>query len=264
MILLKEMIHLAAQEIHDAFPWPELEKEYTFTLATSTPAYALPGDLDRLQMETLWNRSQFWPIIGPLDAIQWQHYKSGAISSFPHQRYRVKTWQTKQFFIDPTPTSSENGQTVAFEYITSNNFRPKTWVASTSWTGMQYCSYNGNIYDRGGTGAGSTGTTAPTHTTSTPTSDGSLTWTYLTDSVFDSINHDNDETILDQSMIIDGAVWRFKRERGYFYETFEQAEKDSIDIEKSKLAGSGIISARLRDSGYSIAIGVKNYPVSDF
>lgn len=261
MILLRACMEEAVQKIRDAYPWPELQREYLFTLATSTANYALPADFDFMLNETLWNRTQHWPLVGPIDPVDWQLIKSGAIANFPRQRFRVKGWQTNQFYIDPTPDSTLNGQTIAYEYISKTCIRPKTWVASTAWAGMQYCSYNGNIYDRGGTGAATTGTTAPT-VTSGSVSDGVITWTYVS-TAFDSFNNDNDEVILDQAMAIDGAVWRFKRERGLEYQGLQKEAEDRIEETTTALTAAGVLTIqRLR--GAPSPIGYMNYPQGDF
>lgn len=259
MILLKAMIEQAAQEIREEYPWPELQREYTFTLATSTDSYVLPGDFNSLLSETLWNRTQNQPLLGPIDAEEWQQYKSGLITSVPLERFRVKGWGTNQFYIDPTPGSTENGQTCAYEYISRTCIRPKKWVASTSWAGMQYCSYNGYIFDRGSTGAATTGTTAPTPTVP---NDGSIAWTLYT-SAFETINHDNDEIILNNQIVIDGAVWRFKRERGFDYEALMKLAEDQKEGKKTDLSGSGIVSLNRRTPRLPM-IGVWNYPEGNF
>lgn len=240
VILIKAMMEQAAQDIASEYAWPEITREYTFTLATNTASYAVPSDYDRYLTQTLWNRTQKWPLIGPLTPQEWQTYKSGLVTTLPRQRFRLKYWGATQFFIDPTPTSSENGQTIAFEYISQTVFRPKTWIASTSWAGMQYCSYNGNIYDRGGTGAATTGTTAPTHTSGS-VSDGSITWTY-TNSIFQTINNDNDESILDEKMIIEGAIWRYLQARGQDFEDYRVQAENSKELAKTRLQGAGILT----------------------
>lgn len=261
MILLKAVMEQAVQELRDEYPWPELQREYTFTLATSTANYALPGDINSVQCETLWNRTQHWPLIGPIDAVDWQLLKSGAIANFPRQRFRVKGWQTNQFYIDPTPDSTLNGQTIAYEYISKTCIRPKTWVASTSWAGLQYCSYNGNIYDRGGTGAATTGTSAPVNTSGSQ-SDGSITWTYVS-TAFDTLNNDNDEAILDNAVVIDETVWRFKRERGLDYQDQAAQSRTRIDGMKAALTAAGVLTIqRWRYGVYPI--GYANYPIMDF
>jgi hypothetical protein len=259
MILLKAMIDQTILEVAGSFPWPELEREYTFTLSTSTASYALPPDYDSRQNLTLWNRTQARPLIGPVDAVAWQTSKSGLVASLPDQRFRVKGWTDTQFFIDPTPTSGENGQTCVFEYISRTTIRPITWAASLVFGANTYCSYNGNIYKT--TAGGTAGSTAPTHTTGSA-SDGTVTWVYQT-AAFESFTLDTNEVILDNSLIIDGAVWRFKRERGLDYEALQKEAEDNIEISKTRLLGADVISYR-DDGQYYPVLGLRNYPQQDF
>lgn len=264
VLLIRAMIDQTVQDIARDYAWPELQKEYTFTLATSTASYALPADADILLSETFWNRDQRWPLIGPIDAVMWQQYKSGIIASLPRQRIRVKGWTDKQLFIDPTPSSDDNGQTCVFEYISKTTFAPRTWVASTSWLGNNACSYNGNIYVRGSTGAATTGTVAPTHTSGT-VSDGLINWTY-TDAAYDSTsvnNNDTDQVILDSRIIEDGVVWRFKQERGLDFEGLKADAQAQLDIAKSKLAAASIVTMS-RMGSLPNTLGLWSYPEGNF
>lgn len=261
MVLLKSMIEKTLREIRDDYPWPQMQREYTFTLATGAASYAHPGDFNAIQNETVWNRTQTMPLIGPVDEVMWQNYKSGLITTLPRQRFRVKGWSGTQLFIDPTPTSSENGQTVAYEYLSSTIVRPKTWTALTSWTGFQYCSYNGNIYDRGGTGAASTGSTPPTHTTGAA-SDGVISWTYRSNA-YETIVYDSDEAILDEKIILDGTEWRFRQSRGFDYEVLKQSAEQYLDIAKTKLEGAGVASFAL-SAGLPPMIGRWSYPEGSY
>lgn len=259
IILLQAMIERTAQELRNEYAWPELQQEYSFTLSSGVASYALPYDFDYFMSESLWNRTQNWPLLGPIDAVAWQQYKSGLITSLPLQRFRVKYWGTNQFFIDPTPGVSENGQTCVYEYISRNVIRPKTWVASTVWTGNSNCSYNGYIFTRNSTGAATTGTSAPTPSS---LNDGSITWALYT-TPYDTILGDNEEVILDNQMIADGACWRWKAERGFDFENLKAMADVQKDSHKTDLTSYGVLTVggpRRR----SPMIGVWNYPDGDY
>lgn len=260
LMLLRAMIEDAAQAIRNAYTWPELHREYTFTLATSTAAYAMPGDFHRLLPESLWNRTETYPLMGPLNAQEWQRYKSGLIASAPRQRFRLKYWATLQFFLDPTPTSDANGQTCAFEYITKTCFRPKTWAASTAFGANSYCSYNGNIYQTL-TAGGTTGATPPTHT-SGGVFDGAVTWTYVS-TFYDTIIADTDEFLLDTDMLIDGAIWRWKRERKYEYAELKAEAESAIELAKTNLEGSSVLTINQGRQSPPL-LGPWSYPEMDY
>lgn len=248
VILILTKMEEAGRAIVDFADWPELQKEYTFTLSTSTASYALPGDFSRMIDETQWARTQTLPLYGPISPEAWQFYKSGIISLSVNQRFRVKGWTDTQMFIDPTPDSGFNGNTMAYEYISGTWIRPKTWVASTSWAGIRYCSYNGNIYDRGGTGAASTGTSPPVHTSSSA-SDGSITWTYAS-GTFETFTDDTDNIILDTESVINETVWRWKKERGFEYESYLAESRARLNQSKSDLNGATTINWQNKRRNY--------------
>lgn len=125
---LHRIVNKVGKAIRDKYWWRVLQKEYALTLVTSTAAYAKPADFNFIMPETIWNRSDYWPIRGPLAAIDWQQIKSGAISIQPYQRFRIKGANSLCVFIDPTPTSSENGQSVYYEYCSTN------WCKTTGAT----------------------------------------------------------------------------------------------------------------------------------
>lgn len=251
----------AGQDIRDRFIWPELMKEYTFTLSSSTAAYAFPGDMNFQIFETHWNRTQKWPLMGPMTPTQWQGVKSGLTATIARNRFRIKGYTDTQFYIDPTPGSAESGQTLVFEYITRSWLKPKTWVASTSWSGIQYCSYNGNFYDRGSTGAGTTGTSAPVHTSGS-VSDGGITWTYLS-TPYEYAVHDSDQLILRPEEIIRGTCWRYNQFKGF---DSEQDRKDSeMDLDRSIAGIQGASTWDFSQSGgLPPYIGYWSIPEQDF
>lgn len=257
--LLKTMIEQTVQSIKDEHEWPELQQEFTFTLSTNVDSYALPGDFDRFLIATWWNRTQKWPLIGPIDPQMWQLYKSGLVTTLPRQRFRLKSWGQKQFFIDPTPTSTENSQTCAFEYLTNNGIRPKTWAVSTSWNGLRYCSYNGYIFDRGTTAAATTGTNAPTPAS---LNDGLITWSVLSGS-YNKFLDDTDEVILNSEIVRDEAVWRYKRERKLDYEALKNESDKRKEIAMTKLETANIISVRSSEI-FTPKIGPWSYPEGGF
>lgn len=259
-ILLLAMINQAAQDLAATYPWPELEMEHTFTLSDGVDSYALAGDFDRIRMETLWNRDEEWPLLGPLDAVEWQQYKSGLITSFPRQRFRIKGRTDTQFFLDPTPDSTSAGQTCAYEYLSDSVFRPKTWSATTIFAAGAYCFYDGNIYQT--TAGGTTGSTAPTHTSGDDT-DGGVTWTYYS-ATYDTVIADTDESILNEGMVLDWAIWMFRRETGLSYQHLMKDAQEQVAFAKTKKTGGEVLSYRMGRGRFPDMIGPWSYPEGDY
>jgi len=265
--LLRSMLLQTLKDIANDFPWPELQKEGTFTLATGFDSYSFNADYDSRQSETLWNRSKRWPLIGPLTGAEWQQFKSGLLSTQPRQRFRIKSFGAgARLFIDPVPASSENGQIIVYEYVSVNVLRPKTWLANTLWSSLRYCSYLNKVYDRGAPDFSPVTTGATPPTWDGTASDGTISWTRVDTNasyLYDSPLDDSDEIILDPYSIIDGAVWRFKRERNLPYEELRQDAESGLELAKSKLSGGGVISVRGATAGTPM-IGPWSYPEQDF
>lgn len=251
----------AGRDIATMRDWPELQREHTFTLVTDQANYALPGDMNFVLTMTHWDRNSHWPLIGPLSPQEWQYRKSGISSSVPRDMFRVKGFTDRQLYLHPTPGSGDSGATMVFEYCSKNWCRPKTWVASTNWNQKSYSFYNGNFYTRNATTNVSTGTTAPTHITGS-TSDGSITWEYY-DDPYETFYSDEDETILDAENIIAGAVWRFKRDRGWNYLDLKESAEEALKWSGSDLNGGTIVD--FSGNAYrGLGLGFGSIPDGDF
>lgn len=265
VIFMLTSLELAGKAVRDSYAWPELEKEYTFDLATSTASYALPADLNYKIFETEWDRDNTWPLIGPLDPQEWQYRKSGISNVVPRKMFRVKGYANNQFYVHPTPDSGDNGDTLVFEYSSKTWCRPRTWAAGQTYAANTYTFYDGNIYF---TSAGGTtqATTPPVHTSGSVIDGvGGVTWLYTLAS-FETFNLDTDEIILDQELVIGEAIWRFKREKGLPYDELMMESQLALKQAVTDLKGAGIIdhgtpSANSRVVGWG-SIPDGNFPTS--
>lgn len=235
--------------------WPRLRKEYTFTLTASDADYSLPSDFDRFISDTTWDRGNNWKMIGALTPQEWQIEQSGVIASGPRRKFTIKGWADDQFFITPTPGSGDAGSEQVFEYMSCTWLRPATWAAATAYSPGAYVSYNGNIYTT--TNGGTSGATAPTHT-SGDASDDNVTWSYYAGS-YDSIISDADVPLLDADLLALGTIWRFMRQNGL--PNFEDIRAE-YQYELSKRA-SAYVNARtlnMASGGASRLISSANFP----
>lgn len=111
------------------------------TIIFGQAGYPLPSDFGHFIDSTMWDRSRFWKMRGPLTPQQWQLYKSSIFSRATlERRWRVKqpvhgTSGQTYFFLDPTP--GDSNAALVFEYssnspILSNIGTPQTdWLADT-------------------------------------------------------------------------------------------------------------------------------------
>lgn len=95
--------------------------------------YALPSDFNRPVDNTMWDRSRYWQMRGPLSPQQWQFYKSSIFSRATVQRrFRLmRLGSTVYFTIDPPPT--DNGSELVYEYVSNAWCQSSLGVAQTQW-----------------------------------------------------------------------------------------------------------------------------------
>lgn len=108
------------------------------TVIFAQSGYPLPADFGSFIDETMWDRSRYWQMRGPLNPQQWQMYKSSVIGRATIQRrWRIKqpvggTQGTTYFFIDPTPTDDDSP--LVFEYQSNAPILTTSGVPHTDWT----------------------------------------------------------------------------------------------------------------------------------
>jgi hypothetical protein len=103
--------------------------QYTFGQSD----YALPTGFSRPIDNTMWDRSRYWQMRGPMSPQQWQLYKSSIIGQASIQRrFRFRQINgAMTFSIDPVPT--DNGSPLVFEYVSNAWCQSETGVAQTQW-----------------------------------------------------------------------------------------------------------------------------------
>lgn len=128
---LLAMSNREGRDLVRAHDWTVLQKVHTFSTVASTATYSLPSDYSRLLNESEWNRGTYRPLIGPVNAQEWQTIKSGLFGQgVVDTRYRIirdSSGTGRLMELDPTPDSVE---TIAYEYISNQ------WCASSGGTGQ--------------------------------------------------------------------------------------------------------------------------------
>lgn len=95
--------------------------------------YALPSDFNRPVDNTMWDRSRFWAMRGPLSPQQWQLYKSSVIGRASIQRrFRFRRINNAMVFsVDPVPT--DNASALVFEYVSNAWCESATGTPQSLW-----------------------------------------------------------------------------------------------------------------------------------
>lgn len=210
-VTTKQLLAIAnriIREMQDAYPWPVLFKQHSFSLVSSTSTYALPGDFSSYHYDTWWNQSDGWRVLGPMSPQEYATYQGGDIDNAIYDRFQIRGVADNKILYYPTPAAS--GDVIIFEYLAARAVRPPTWVTSESVTSGDYRFYNGNYYTASTTGT--TGATPPTHTTGSA-SDGTITWAYYS-GTYDIFLADSDVPVLSQRVLEQGMLERFAEIKG--------------------------------------------------
>lgn len=101
-----------AQQDH---AWEALRAEQAFTLISGQDTYPFPSDYGYYLPETIWDRTNKWPVAGPVSASGWQLIKSGLWPSGFYMRFRV---MGGSIVFDPVPVATA-GDVIAIEYISN-------------------------------------------------------------------------------------------------------------------------------------------------
>lgn len=249
----KAILEKEAKRLSRYCDWARLRKEHEITLVDSQENYAFPSDFDRFVDATAWDSSNNWQLVGSLNPIEWQIEKNAVVSSGVRKRFTIKGAVDNKIFFSPIPGTSDAGDTIKFEYMTCNWLLPATWVASTQYSANQYVSYNGNIYQT--TAGGTSGSTAPTHTSGS-SSDGGVTWTYY-DECYDKIIADTDTPLLDEDLLAMGTIWRFMRQNGL---PNYQDIRVEYELERDKRASAYSSARILNMSKRGVSALINNFP----
>lgn len=119
------------EQVASPTQWPQLQAKQTITLANGQASYGFPADFNAYIPDTIWNPSMRWTVAGPMSPQNWEFLKSGLINSQPWMRFRV--FGGKIYF-DPTPTTTNDGQTVTVEYQSRNYCQSALGVGQSDWT----------------------------------------------------------------------------------------------------------------------------------
>lgn len=233
--------------------WQELIREANFTTTSGQAAYHLDdiaADFDFFVNNSQWDRTQRWPLDGPITPQSWQAQQVFTIAS-PWRQFIVTGSYLRVY---PTPSQAD---TYYFFYSTKAWCLPATWVAGTSYAAGATVSYRNNRYTT--SAGGTSGSTAPTHTSGSA-SDGGVTWDYA-DQGYEAWVADTDIPIFDAELMKLGIRWRYLSAKKFDYaEEFRTYEEE---VEKAMSRSGG--KSRIYLGGGDIDnLGVPTVPLTGF
>jgi hypothetical protein len=109
ILQLCSLLKRAGRGLLREYSWSHLKTVHTFSTGSGTASYALPTDFNRIIDGTVWNRTQDYPLSGPLSPQKWEELQALG-SSIARQAFRIFG---NLFYIYSTPSAIE---TIAYEY----------------------------------------------------------------------------------------------------------------------------------------------------
>ena len=207
---LRTIANRINHEMSEAYPWPVMYASGSFSLVAGQASYALPASFSYYHYESFWNSSTRWRILGPMSEQEYAEIRGYGLNTTVYQRFQIRGISNTELLISPTPTASNAGNIVIFEYIADRSVKPATWVTATVYTAGAYTFYNGNYYTT--TAGGTSGATAPTHTSGS-VSDGGVTWDYYS-GPYKEFLKDTDVSIFNEKTLEQGMMERFSEIHG--------------------------------------------------
>jgi hypothetical protein len=109
---LKDAAKWASRDID----WITMRREHTFA-TTAASSYSLPDYFDRIVNGTVWDRTNYRQMIGPMTSTEWQKYKSTDATAV-YSLFRIYSDSAGGKVIEIYP-DTDTGNTIAFEYTDS-------------------------------------------------------------------------------------------------------------------------------------------------
>jgi len=205
---IRTMVQRINREMGDKYMWPMLFASGSFTTVAGQAAYQLPAAFSFYHYNTFWNQSTRWRLLGPMTEQEYAEILGYGLNTTVYQRFQIRGMSNNQLLMSPTPT--ETGQVIIFEYVAERYARPATWVTNTVYAANAYTFYNGNYYQTAG--GGTSGATPPTHTSGT-VSDGGVSWAYYSGTYPDFLA-DTDVSVFNEKTLELGVLERFAEIHG--------------------------------------------------
>jgi len=117
------LINTAGDELCQLYPWEFLRKEGEIIVsAADSGIYDLPADFLYLQNQTMWNRTNRRPVMGPLSPQDWQLLKGwDSTGELTYVSYRLMEDKLQLW-----PEPPADGTQINYEYISRN------WVSDST------------------------------------------------------------------------------------------------------------------------------------
>lgn len=125
VLQLRDLLEEEGTDLAQRGPWQALVQEATFTSLATIDQGAISSiasnGFDYLRDQTFWDRTNRWPILGPINGAEWQAVRAWTVTG-PRSQYRIFNGR---LYLYPAPSA---GLSLAFEYVTTH------WILDSDGT----------------------------------------------------------------------------------------------------------------------------------
>ena len=128
------LLNAAGYDLTSNYSWEELNRTYLFETVANQDAYPFPDDYNYFQDSSGWDRTNRWPLLGPVSVQEWEALIAAKVTAVSRTYYKL---QNKLVSIWPVPTvgGTEAGTQVAGRLL-AIAYASLNWVESNTQPGQ--------------------------------------------------------------------------------------------------------------------------------
>jgi len=106
------LLNSAGYDLTSNYSWEELNRTYLFETVADKADYPFPDDYNYFQDSSGWDRTNRWPLLGPVSVQEWEALIAAKVTAVSRTYYK---FQNKRVFVWPIPTvgGTEAGTQIA-------------------------------------------------------------------------------------------------------------------------------------------------------
>ncbi len=268
VLQLVHLLNAVCEELRQAKVWAVQKKRHSFSTVSGQANYVLPQDFYSQILRTQWNQTENNPLIGPSSDAMFNCLLYGNSPSSINYTYRIFGSDTNpnsstagndslsQFEVSPTPSSV---QTLSFDYISRDLYKPKNWEPSTAYNGSGTpVLVNSAGYNYQTVSNGTSGTVAPSGTANF--TDNNVTWT-LVSTPFETITADTDLCIFDYDLVQLGLRAKWFEDHSGDYEQAKAEFEGKISKAVARYKGSFVGSMTRSNNSIRYSVPYRNWSI---
>lgn len=127
ILKLLAMIQSTCDDLIREFDWQVLNTRYTFTTTAGTESYPFPSDEERFISSTFYDKTNRWPMMGPLTGTEWEQVKVSNLAASPFIKYRI---MNDLVYLYPVPGATP--YTFVYEYMSNACYTSSAGVVQST------------------------------------------------------------------------------------------------------------------------------------